>query len=327
MFAITVEPEGGGRGTPPGSGQAPAPANLTAVSGDRSATLSWATPQAGITHHEYRFRTGADYLEGWTPIPNSGPGGVNHAGFTVTGLTNDTTYTFQVRAVGSSDPSGPSNETTAVPAPGICDRTAQVAGAIVGYLDQFGPQFGVTRVSDCGEVIHLAAILALDLTHRQPPLTALRRGDFAGLTSMAGLYLHSNALVTLPDGVFAGLSSLETLALYNNDLQVVSAATFVGLPVLATLHVQGNAINAVADGTFAGLPTLTSLHLGDNGLRIALRDFLRTGGVGGVVPVGKRVHRTGRRHVRGPHGTARARRAIRTTEAPPGGAVLGAVVA
>ena len=268
MFVITVEPEGGSRDTPPESGQAPAPANLTAVSGDRSATLSWATPEAGIAHHEYRFRTGANYPEGWTAIADSNPGGVNHAGFTVTGLTNDTTYTFQVRAVGPSGASGPSNEATAVPAPGICDRTAQVAGAIVGYLDQFGPQLGVTRVSDCGAVtgVHLAAILALDLTHRQPPLTALKRGDFAGLTSMTGLYLHSNALTALPDGVFAGLSVLENLALYNNDLERVAAGTFEGLPALESLHLQNNAIDTLADGTFAGLPALTSLHLGNNGL-------------------------------------------------------------
>ena len=262
-FAITVEPEGGGRDTPPA-----APASLTALSGDRSATLSWAAPEAGITHHEYRFRTRADYPEGWTPIPDSGPGGVNHAGFTATGLTNHTTYMFQVRAVGSSGPSGPSNETTAAPAPGICDRTAQVAGAIVGYLDQFGPQLGVTPVSDCGEVtgVHLAAILALDLTHRQPPLSALQRGDFAGLTSVTGLYLHSNSLTALPDGVFAGLPVLENLALYNNDLERVTAATFVGLPALESLHLQNNAIDTLADGTFAGLPALSSLHLGNNGL-------------------------------------------------------------
>lgn len=267
-FAITVEPAGDAGGAPPGSGLVPAPANLAAVSGDRSATLSWGTSEAGIMRHEYRSRTGADYAEVWTPIPNSAPGGVNHAGFTVAGLTNGTTYTFQVRAVSASAASGPSNETTAVPAPGICDRTAQVADAIVAYLDRFGPALGVPVVSDCGDVTgtHLAVIPGLDLTHRTPPLTALKRGDFVGLTLMTGLYLHSNALTALPDGVFAGLSSLEALAVYNNDLTGVTAATFVGLPVLDSLHLQNNAIDTIADGTFAGLPALTSLHLGNNGL-------------------------------------------------------------
>ena len=201
-------------------------------------------------------------------IPDSGPGRVNHAGFTVAGLTNDTTYAFQVRAIGSSGASGPSNEATVVPAPGICDRTPQVVAEIVEYLDRFGPQLGVTRVSECGEVTaaHLAAILALDLTNRRPPMTALKRGDFAGLTSIEGLYLHGNALTALPDGLFAGLSSLESLALYNNDLEQISAATFVGLPALDSLQMKGNALGSLADGTFAGLPSLTALHLGDNGL-------------------------------------------------------------
>ena len=270
-FQVIVEQAAGAGGnTPAGPGGVAAPANLAVVSSDRSVTLSWAAPPAlaGITRHEYRYQIDQDYPHAWTAIPDSGPGGVNQAGFTVTGLTNDTTYAFQVRAIGSSGASGPSNEATAVPAPGICDRTPQVAATIIEYLDQFGPQFGVTRVSECGEVTgaHLAAVLALDLTHRRPPLTALKRGDFAGLTSITGLYLHSNALTTLPDGVFAGLLSLETLALYNNDLASVTAATFVGLPALDSLHMQNNALGRLADGTFAGLPALASLHLGNNGL-------------------------------------------------------------
>ena len=271
MFLLTVATAPGtGGDSPLAPDDVAARANLTAVSGDRVVTLSWQAPPvaADITGYEYRYRTDQDYPDTWTAIPDSGPGRVNHTGFTVAGLTNDTTYTFQVRALGSSGASGPSNEATVVPAPGICDRTPQVAAKIVDYLDQYGPQLGVTRVSECGEVTgaHLAAVLALDLTHRRPPLTELKRGDFAGLTSMTGLYLHSNALTTLPDGVFAGLLSLENLALYNNDLRRVTAATFVGLASLDFLHMQNNALGPLADGTFAGLPALTSLHLGDNGL-------------------------------------------------------------
>ena len=247
MFLLTVATAPGtGGDSPVAPDEVAAPANLTVVSGDRAVTLSWQAPPvaADITGYEYRYRTDQDYPDTWTDIPDSGPGGVHHGGFTVAGLTNHTTYAVQVRAVGSSGARGPSNETTAVPAPGICDRTPQVAATIVEYLDQFGPQLGVTRVSDCGEVTgaHLAAVLALDLTHRRPPLTALKRGDFAGLTSMEGLYLHSNALTSLPDGVFAELSSLENLALYNNDLRRVTAATFVGLPSLDSLHMQNNAL-------------------------------------------------------------------------------------
>ncbi len=269
MFLITVNMAPGSGGDPPDEPDGVrAPVNLTVVSADGSVTLSWDAPMAsaGIMRHEYRFRTDQDYPNTWTAIPDSGRGGPNHAGFEVPGLMNGTTYTFQVRAVGAGGASSPSDEVTATPAPGICHRTLQIAAEIVDYIGRFGPQLGVSRVSECGEVTaaHLAVVLALDLTHGQ--ITALKRGDFAGLTAIEGLYLHSNALTVLPDGVFAGLSSLENLALYNNDLQSVTAAAFVGLPPLDSLLMQGNALNYLADGTFAGLPSLTSLHLGGNGL-------------------------------------------------------------
>ena len=280
LMAVNLAPESAESGgdLPESGGDPPdepkemtAPLNLRVVSGDEAVTLSWDAPRvsAGMRRHDFRYRTDQDYPDTWTAIPDSGPGGVNYAGFEVTGLTNHMTYAFQVQAVGAGGASGPSDEATVVPAAaGICDRTPQVAARIVYYLDRFGPQLGVTKVSECSEVTaaHLAAILALDLTHLRPPLTALRRGDFAGLTSIKGLYLHSNALSTLPDGVFSGLSSLESLALYTNGLQSVTAATFVGLPALKFLGLKRNYLNYIADGTFAGLPSLTELHLGGNGL-------------------------------------------------------------
>ena len=333
-FLITVKPaEASGGGPPDDPDQVAVPANLTAVSGDQAVTLSWDAPpaSAGITSHEYRYKANQDYPDAWTAIPGSGAGGVNHAGFTVTGLSNDTTYTFQVQALGSRGASGPSNETTAVPAPGICDRTPQVAAKIVEYLDQYGPQLGVTRVSQCGEVTaaHLAAILALDLTNRRPQITALKRGDFAGMTSIKGLYLHGNALTALPAGLFAGLSSLETLALYNNDLEGISAATFEGLPALNSLHLHGNAtLGYVADGTFSGLPALTSLHLGNTGLT----EF-RGGILAGLSSLEElylwdnEIVELAADHLHGPHGAEGARPASDPLAAFAGGPVRGVVVA
>ena len=81
-----------------------APTNFSASAGNGYVTLVWDAPasDADITRHEYRHKTGASYPANWTRIPNSAPGGANASRFRVTGLSNDTAYTFQVRAVNGS---------------------------------------------------------------------------------------------------------------------------------------------------------------------------------------------------------------------------------
>ena len=94
--------------------------NREATVGDRQVTLSWvpthswSAPASGgspITRHEYRQRTGMGIYGNWTSIPAS----ANALSFTVTGLTNGITYTFQVRAVNDIGESDPSNERSATP--------------------------------------------------------------------------------------------------------------------------------------------------------------------------------------------------------------------
>ena len=83
-----------------------APGNLQADSGDTVVDLTWNTGTAGslngastpITGYEYRQSTnsGKTWNPDWTAISGSGASTVSHQ---VTGLRNDTEYTFQVRAV------------------------------------------------------------------------------------------------------------------------------------------------------------------------------------------------------------------------------------
>ena len=69
--------------------------DLTAIAGDRQVTLSWPNPHDPIiVNYEYRYKAGAETYGEWTPMS-----GLTSTSFTVTGLTNDTQHTFQVRQV------------------------------------------------------------------------------------------------------------------------------------------------------------------------------------------------------------------------------------
>ena len=258
---------GSGEGMTTGSplpGGPPAPTNLQATAGNALVTLRWDMPAAGadITRHEYRYKTTMDYSGIWTSIANSAPGEANQASFTVATLTNGTTYAFQVRAVNANErPSDPSNETTVLAGDGlgICSRTNRVMTKI---LDN------ISEVSDCALVTdgHLSALFSLVLANQKPPITAIKRGDFAGLSSLKNLYLHGNDLKDLPDDVFTGLSSLTHLGLYNNELTSLTAKMLSGLPSLEGLYLKGNDLKDLPDRVFAGLPSLKELHLGGNQL-------------------------------------------------------------
>ena len=103
-----------------------APSNLEATPGDGSVTLRWTASAhdggSAVTSHQYRRKTTGAF-GAWQDIPMSAPGETNEGSFTVSsGLTNDTTYTFQVQAVNAEGGSGPSNEAIATPVAG--DTTA-----------------------------------------------------------------------------------------------------------------------------------------------------------------------------------------------------------
>ena len=97
----------------------PGAPTLTATPGPEKVTLNWTPPTtsggSAITGYEYRQRTGDDYADdAWTAIPNS----ASLTSYDVTGLTDGTPYTFQLRAHNSSGAGLYSNEVTATP-PGL----------------------------------------------------------------------------------------------------------------------------------------------------------------------------------------------------------------
>ena len=79
-------------------------------------------------------------------------------------------------------------------APGICGRTPQVRAALLSLIPE---------VTDCALVTeaHLSTIRDT-LNVRKQEITALKAGDFAGLSNLNVLRLGSNSLTALPEGIF-----------------------------------------------------------------------------------------------------------------------------
>ena len=102
-----------------------APASLTATPGDTEVALAWTAPAsdggAAITKYQYRVSVdgGSTWSPDWTDVPDSDSDSdqADERSVTVTGLTNGTVHTFQVRAV-NSEGGGSEAQDTATPASG-----------------------------------------------------------------------------------------------------------------------------------------------------------------------------------------------------------------
>ena len=274
------------------------PTGFEAEVGDAEVELSWDAPasDSGVTRHEYQFKTGTGAYQGWVQIANSGVGGTNEAGFTVTSLTNEVLHTFQLRAVNAQGESTAAEADALTPTPGICDRTAKIQEVILDELADVSECAAVT-VADLASITTFGGSLGLATVNQGitsldagdfAGLTALPEGTFAGLTTLAGIDLAATRLTAIPArtfedrtalvgldlsgndlssldaGVFSGLASLRALSLNENDLVSLPAGLFSGLTALATLNLASNDLTALPDGLFSGLTALTSLKLGDN---------------------------------------------------------------
>ena len=140
----------------------------------------------------------------------------------------------------------------------VCDRTPVVRDAIVAEVP------GVTDCADVTET-HLAAITGpLNLANKS--ITALKAGDFDGLTALTELDLNNNQIRRLPSGVFDELTALTTLRLSGNQLRLLDEDVFDGLTALTGLFLTGNQLITLDKDVFDGLTALTTLLLGENRL-------------------------------------------------------------
>ena len=140
----------------------------------------------------------------------------------------------------------------------VCDRTPDVRNAIVAALPD---------VHDCADVT--AADLATIKSIRSlsdENITALKEGDFNGLTALKGLDLRDNALVSLPSGIFDNLTDLKGLDLSDNDLGALPSGIFDKNTDLESINLGGNDLGALPSGIFDKNTDLVSIVLGGNDL-------------------------------------------------------------
>ena len=252
---------------PPG-----APTNFTATPGYEKVTLSWEPPTNAdpttLPVTEYEFRVSDDGGNTWNPdwdiISSSRSGQSNRTSFTIVddiidiNLTNGTSYTFEIRARGG-DGSGDAAHITAIPGGVIpvSERTPQVRDAIVAAVP------GVNSADDVTEA-HLAAITTFNLGGRS--ITALKAGDFDGLTALTKLDLAHNQLSSLSAGIFDNLNALTQLYLHHNQLSSLPADIFDNLNALTWLDLTHNQLSSLPAGIFDNLNALTQLYLFSNQL-------------------------------------------------------------
>ncbi len=92
-----------------------APTGLAAAAGNARVILTWTDPgNDSISKYQVRYGAGASVpaTETWADIPNSGATTVRHE---ITGLTNDTQYAFEIRAVNATGEGAAAGPVTATP--------------------------------------------------------------------------------------------------------------------------------------------------------------------------------------------------------------------
>ena len=149
--------------------------NLRAQAGNTEATLRWQAPAAPtpdhgqpILHYEYRVKVGTGSFGTWTMVPNSDGTTTSHK---FTGLTNETEYTYEVRA---ENVAGDGAETSVMVTPRV--GVAVSFGAATASITEGGSSAVTLTLDEAPEVGTTVTV----------PITAMR-GDGLGATEYSGV--------------------------------------------------------------------------------------------------------------------------------------------
>ena len=149
----------------------------------------------------------------------------------------------------------------------LADRTSEVRDAIVE---------AVPNVTDAAKVTKAQVAAITNLNLRNAGITALKSGDFSGMTGLTSINLYNNRLSSLPNGIFEGLTSLTTVRLGRNAIDP--------LPFVVSLE-------KVANGQFKAVAPAGALF--NIVLNITVTNGSITGGATTVtIPQGSRVSNT-----------------------------------
>ena len=136
--------------TPIRPSSAAKPIGLVATAGDKLVRLTWESPNdRGIIKYQYQLKTtSGEFDSTWTDFSSSSTTLVH----TITGLDNDTEYTFRLRAVGRRGIGPPSDAVTATPAASTSPASLLALSAGGGYkrvkLQWIKPSlYGVTGIA------------------------------------------------------------------------------------------------------------------------------------------------------------------------------------
>ena len=216
-----------------------APENLRAQAGNTEATLRWDPPAAStpdhgqpVLHYEYRVKVGTGSFGSWQTLPNSDGSTTSHV---FTGLTNNTEYTYEVRA---ENVAGDGAEAQVMVTP------------VVGVAVSFGAATAsITEGGSSAVTLTLAEAPAAGTTVTAPitatPGAGLDATEYAGVpasvTFNAGETSKSFTVTTvdntddephrvltlglgtLPEGYVPGTHHEFVLTLLDDDAPVVSA--------------------------------------------------------------------------------------------------------